>query len=280
MPHLTYHNPHLTSDASHISYSIWNFINPLLWLTCCRKRGVLSRLAGEARGQLPGAGCLFAFHTGRKGKVLYRLAGGAQKARPSTLLFVCLSSGCQGMWCSLLGRRGTAKERVWLGAWLAHLGVSPRLQWKKTFRFPFADEGSPGRGQATEKGAKGISNKTGVWRVADDKHQFSTKWCSLGREICQHIANYNLLHNHRLPARILYPSQPIIYCTATRPGSTMHSQPMCDVSMAIGGYADTTFSHGFRMLEIAYCFWAQISPTSWLLNDWLKDFWWDLSDTC
>ena len=198
----------------------------------------------------------------------------------STLLFLCLSFGCQGMWCSLLGRRGTAKERVWLGAWLAHLGVSPRLQWKKTFRFPFADEGSPGRGQATEKGAKGISNKTGVWRVADDKHQFSTKLCSLGREICQHIANYNLLHNHRLPARILYPSQPIIYCTAIRPWSTMHSQPMCDVSMAIGGYADTTFSHGFRMLEIAYCFWAQISPTSWLLNDWLKDFWWDLSDTC
>ena len=89
---------------------------------------MLSRLAGEAGGQSPGAGCLFAFHIGRKGKVLYRLAGGAQKARPSTLLFVCLSSGCQGMWCSLFGRRGTAKERVWLGAWLAHLGVSPRLQ--------------------------------------------------------------------------------------------------------------------------------------------------------
>ena len=51
----------------------------------------------------------------------------------------------------------------------------------KNFCFPFADEGSPetqsntaraGRGQATEKGAQGISNKTGVSRVADDKHQF------------------------------------------------------------------------------------------------------------
>ena len=51
----------------------------------------------------------------------------------------------------------------------------------KNFCFPFADEGSPEtqsntararRGQATEKGAQGISNKTGVSRVADDKHQF------------------------------------------------------------------------------------------------------------
>ena len=89
---------------------------------------MLSRLAGEARGQLPGAGCLFAFHTGRKGKVLYRLAGGAQKARPSTFLFVRLSSGCQGMRCALFDRWGTAKERGWIGAWLAHPGVSPRLQ--------------------------------------------------------------------------------------------------------------------------------------------------------
>ena len=80
----------------------------------------------------------------------------------------------------VLDRRGTAKERVWIGTWLAHPDVSLRLNCK-TFCLPFADEGAqkhkhiqPGRGRDSlrRREQKGSATKKGVSRVADDRHQF------------------------------------------------------------------------------------------------------------
>ena len=49
------------------------------------------------------------------------------------------------------------------------------------------------------------------------------------------------------------------------------------MSVATGECPDTTVSHGFKMPVIACCFWAQITPTSLLFDDLLKDFRLDLS---